>query len=159
MTKKLETRQLIQSKLDNLVTEEGWLMNLMESKRNEILEVDEKKKTVEEKNLTLQKENEALAIDKVKLLDTMAALEAELEVKRSYLVGKDSQVAKELEMTRKKYGESQAEMEVVKKDFLETASMKEEVVKQLEEIELDIQSQKAVLSEKSKLEEKLWKEG
>ena len=86
MTKKLETRQLIQSKLDNLVTEEGWLMNLMESKRNEILEVDEKKKNVEEKNLTLQKENEALAIDRVKLLDTMAALEAELEVKRSHLL-------------------------------------------------------------------------
>ena len=128
MTKKLETRQLIQSKLDNLVTEEGWLMNLMESKRNKILEVDEKKKAVEEKNLTLQKENEALAIDKVKLLHTMAALEAELEVKRSHLVGMDSQVAKEMEIIRKNHEETQAES---KKMFLKWSTQRKKLSKSL----------------------------
>ena len=88
----------------------------------------------------------------------LAVLEAELEVKRSHLVGMDSQVAKEMEIIRKNHEETQAELEEVKKDVLEVVYTEEEVVKELEAIELDIKSQKAVLSEKTKLEEKLGKE-
>ena len=76
-------------------------------------------------------------------------------MKRSHLVGMDSQVAKEMEIIRKNHEETQAE---VKKDVLEVVYTEEEVVKELEAIELDIKSQKAVLSEKTKLEEKLGKE-
>ena len=88
----------------------------------------------------------------------LAVLEAELEVKRSHLVGMDSQVAKEMEIIRKNHEETQAELEEVIKDVLEVVYTEEEVVKELEAIELDIKSQKAVLSEKTKLEEKLGKE-
>ena len=88
----------------------------------------------------------------------LAVLEAELEVKRSHLVGMDSQVAKEMEIIRKNHEETQAALEEVKKDVLEVVYTEEEVVKELEAIELDIKSQKAVLSEKTKLEEKLGKE-
>ena len=44
MTKKLETRQFSQSKLDNFLTEEGKLRSLIESKRNYFLEVEKTKK-------------------------------------------------------------------------------------------------------------------
>ena len=81
----------------------------------------------------------------------LAVLEAELEVKRSHLVGMDSQVAKEMEIIRKNHEETQAALEEVKKDVLEVVYTEEEVVKELEAIELDIKSQKAVLSEKRKL--------
>ena len=52
----------------------------------------------------------------------------------------------------------QAELEEIKKDVLEMVSTEEEVMKQLEAIELEIKSKKAVLTEKTKLEEKLGKE-
>ena len=70
----------------------------------------------------------------------------------------DSQVANEMEITRKKHEEAQAELEEVKKDVLGMVSTEEEVVKELEAIELEIKSQKAVLSEKTKFEENLGKE-
>ena len=108
--------------------------------------------------MTIKKENEVLSVDKVKLLHTMAALKAGLEVKSSHLVGMDSQVAKEREVTRKKHEESRAELEEVKNDVLGMVSTEEEVVKELEAIELEIKSQKAVLSEKTKFEENLGKE-
>jgi hypothetical protein len=50
---------------------------------------------------------------------------------------------------------SQGRSKDVKKDVLEMASTEEEVVKQLEGIELEIKSKKAVLSDKSILEERL----
>jgi chromosome segregation ATPase len=142
ITKKLEMRQLLQSKLDNFVIEEGKLRSLMELKRNDFLKVEKTKKALDKENLTINKDNEVLSVDKVKLLDTMAALDADLEVKRSHLVGMDIQVAKEMEITRKKYEESQAELEEVKKDVLGMVSTEEGVVKELEAIELEIKSQK-----------------
>ena len=44
MTKKLETRQLLQNKLDNFV-KEGKLRSLMESKRKDFLQVEKTKKS------------------------------------------------------------------------------------------------------------------
>ena len=44
MTKKLETRQLLQNKLDNFV-KEGKLRSLMKSKRKDFLEVEKTKKS------------------------------------------------------------------------------------------------------------------
>ena len=140
LTKKLETGQLLKSKLDSSMSEEGKLRSLMESKRNKFLEFDVKKKGIDEENMTLENEIGALTIDKVKLLGTMAALKADLEVKRSHLVSMDSQVATEMEITRKKYEESQAELEEVKKDVLGMVSTEEEVVKELEAIEVEIKS-------------------
>jgi hypothetical protein len=101
MTKKLKTRQLLQSKLDNFVINEGKLRSLMESKRNDFLEVEKTKKAVNAENLSIKKENEVLSVDKMKLLDTAAALKDELEVKISHLLGMDRQVAKEMEITRR----------------------------------------------------------
>ena len=140
----LETMQLLQSKLDDFLTEEGKLRSLMESKRNDFLEVQKTKKAIDAEKLTIEKEKEVLSVDKVKLLGTAAALKAKLEVKRSHLVGMDSQVATEMEITRKKYEESQAELEEVKKDVLGMVSTEEEVVTELEAIELEIKSPKAV---------------
>ena len=127
-TKKLETRQFLQSKLDNFVTEEGKLRSLMESKRNDFLEVEKTKKAVDTENLTIEKDNEVLTVEKVKLLGSMAALKADLGVKRSHLVGMVSQVATEMEITRKNHEESQAELEEVKKDVLGMVSTEEEFV-------------------------------
>ena len=141
MTKKLETRQLLQSKLDNFLTEEGKLRSLMESKRNDFLEVQKTKKAIDAEKLTIEKEKEVLSVDKVKLLGTAAALKAKLEVKRSHLVGMDSQVAKEMEITRNRHDESRAELEEVKKDVLGMVSTEEGVVKELEAIALEIKSQ------------------
>ena len=100
MTKKLETRQLLQNKLDNFV-KEGKLRSLMESKRKDFLEVEKTKKAVDAENLSIKKENEVLSVDKMKLLDTAASLKDELEVKISHLLGMDIQVAKEMEITRR----------------------------------------------------------
>lgn len=97
MTKKLETRQLLQSK-------EGKLRSLMESKRKDFLEVEKTKKAVDAENLSIKKENEVLSVDKMKLLDTAASLKDELEVKISHLLGMDIQVAKEMEITRRLCG-------------------------------------------------------
>ena len=74
MTKKLETRQLLQSKLDNFVTEEEKLRSLMGLKRKDFLEVEKSKKAVDAENLTIEKENKVLSVAKVKLIDSMAAL-------------------------------------------------------------------------------------
>ena len=103
MTKKLETRQLLQNKLDNFV-KEGKLRSLMESKRKDFLEVEKTKKAVDAENLSIKKENEVLSVDKMKLLDTAASLKDELEVKISHLLGMDIQVAKEMEITRRLCG-------------------------------------------------------
>ena len=147
MTKKLETRQLLQNKLDNFV-KEGKLRSLMESKRKDFLEVEKTKKAVDAENLSIKKENEVLSVDKMKLLDTAASLKDELEVKISHLLGMDIQVAKEMEITRTR----------LKKDVLGMISTEEEVVKEPEAIELESKSQKAVLSENIKIEKNLAKE-
>jgi hypothetical protein len=53
---------------------EGNLRSLMESKRNDFLEVERTKKSVDAENLSIKKENEVLSVEKMKLLDTAAAL-------------------------------------------------------------------------------------
>ena len=63
-----------------------------------------RKKAVDAENLSIQKENEVLSVDKIKLLDTAASLKDELEVKISHLLGMDIQVAKEMEITRRLCG-------------------------------------------------------
>ena len=49
-----------------------------------------RKKAVDAENLSIQKENEVLSVDKIKLLDTAASLKDELEVKISHLLGSDA---------------------------------------------------------------------
>ena len=49
-----------------------------------------RKKAVDAENLSIQKENDVLSVDKMKLLDTAASLKDELEVKISHLLGSDA---------------------------------------------------------------------
>ena len=65
----------MQNQLDSVETEEEKLRNIKEWKRYEFLEIDYKKKAVDKENLVHEKGKEALALEKVKLLETMYALE------------------------------------------------------------------------------------
>ena len=167
-----ELKENVQSFADihkNIVLEEASVQKNSDSAKTESEQITaavasdgEEGKLKKEAIEGVEKKKKDVAI-KLSVLETgmtkkLAVLEAELEVKRSHLVGMDSQVAKEMEIIRKNHEETQAELEEVKKDVLEVVYTEEEVVKELEAIELDIKSQKAVLSEKTKLEEKLGKE-
>ena len=51
LTEKQKKRQFLQNQLDSVETEEEKLRNIKEWKRNEFLEIDDKKKAVDKENL------------------------------------------------------------------------------------------------------------
>jgi len=151
-----EARHLLERKMEDIKYEEEKVYKAKEVQEIVVREANAEIKVLKERNQALEAED--LSNENLRLCTVLTALKADLELQRSQIDGKESDLYREVDAATKKYEVCQTELELVKRQIGEILLAEEEYVKKLEVVDTEIKTKKKDLTEKAQDEEKLAKE-